>query len=180
MEKHGSRMILPLICHPRFCQLSGSEAFRARGCIRFRLMPQWACHPWVYLNPFWTYLCVCSRTSCSNGFCILLLCCMKKHLICSFKIHCLIALLDVPYFFHLKQHRLLWFPDLLHAIHDFINLSSLLSASFPGWEVYLPSPYIKSVPKLWSFFLPPPSSFQLCWISLYPLSTCILLLHLLP
>lgn len=53
----------------------------------------------------------------------------------------------------LKQYRLLWLPDLLHAINDFINLSSLLSAPFAGWEVCLLSLYIKSIPKLWSLFL---------------------------
>ncbi|XP_052538412.1 tetratricopeptide repeat protein 7A isoform X2 [Tympanuchus pallidicinctus] len=34
MQKRGSGMILPLICYPCFCQLSRSEAFCARRCIK--------------------------------------------------------------------------------------------------------------------------------------------------
>lgn len=34
MQKRGSGMILPLMCYPCFCQLSRSEAFRARRCIK--------------------------------------------------------------------------------------------------------------------------------------------------
>lgn len=50
--KPSSRVILPLICDPCFCQQIGSEAFGARGCIRLSLMPLMGLSSVNSSNPF--------------------------------------------------------------------------------------------------------------------------------
>lgn len=176
VQKFSSRMILPLICDPCFSQQIASEAFGARGCIRLSLMPLMGLSSVNLSNPFLNIFESAPEHPAAMGFALYFCIVWKSTLFAHFK--SMVWLLYWIFFLSLNQHRLLWLPDLCHAINDFINLSSLLSGSFSGWEFFLLSLYIKSVPKLWSFLLSLSSSFQLRQIS--PVFTCIFLLYPLP
>lgn len=148
-------MILPLRCHPGICQLTGTEAVGARGCIRLCLMPLMALSSMNSSNPFLNlFIYLLSEHPVATGFALYFCFVWKCTSFALFK-----SRASLLYWIFLTSFiKTTDCFDFLQAIPDFINLSSLLPASFPGWEVYLLAPCIKSIKKLGLLLSSPSSS----------------------